>query len=167
MLINKRTKWRDIAPLINKTNFDTILERTPERATKKAVLDLTIGEFIGLLENDSHIARKVVGSPKRALKMLGRLKSLKRQMAEIEQFLKANDYPQDSLTQRAAAGVQWPTPQERMLLDTQQRYGLKSLNEAEKAPLTDYLLMVRDTTSRAKFENNLNQLQKRKYSKKS
>lgn len=166
MLINKRTRWRDVAPLINGTNFDTIIERIPERGLKKPILGLTCGEFIGLLENDSHIARKVVGSPKLALVMLGRLKSLKRQMEDIRQYLTANDYQQDTLAEKAAAGVKFPTPSERILLDVQKRYGLHSLNEAEHAPLTDYLLLAREMTAQAKYESNLATLQKRKYQKK-
>lgn len=166
MRVTRRTKWRDIAPLINNTNFDTIIERTPERRLKKNVLDLTCGEFVGLLENDNQALNKVVGNPKRALVMLGRMKAMRRQMKEITDYITANDYQQDGVTQKAAAGVKFPTPSERILLDVQQRYFLKSLTEAEKAPLTDYLLMVREQTSRAKFEHNINVIQQRKYKKK-
>lgn len=166
MLITKKTKWKHIAPLINTTNFDKLLEQCPEHPLPRKVIDLTCGEFIGLLENDNHIAEQVVGRPKLALVMLGRLRSLKRQMDEVRAYLTANEYQQDMMAEKAANGVKFPTPSERILLDVQQRYGLKSLNDAEKAPLTDYMLMVRDQTSRAKFEHNLNILQSRKYKKK-
>ena len=163
MILTRKTRWRDIAPLIGHLDLDAILDKVEEEPLQKDILDITCGDFIGLLNQDSHTAEKVVGSPKAALVMLGRLKTMRRRMKEIGEYITANDYTQDSMVQKAAAGVRFPTPQERILLDVQQRYHLRSLDEAEKAPLTDYLLMVRDQTARAKFESNLQNLQKQKY----
>lgn len=167
MKITRKTRWKDVAPLLPQMDLDKVLDGIDEVNPLMNVIEMTCGDFIGLLENDSHIASKVIGRPKAAFIALGRLKALRRQMKEVADYITANDYTQDTLVQKAATGVRFPTPQERILLDVQQRYFLHSLDEAEKAPLTDYLLMVRDQTSRAKFENNMQVLQKQKYNMKS
>lgn len=166
MRITKKMKWRYIEPLLNETNFDKVLAQCPERPLKKKIIELNCGQFISLMNNDVKMLAKIIGKPRYAIEMLGRMKSLKRQMEEISAYLTANDYKQDAMIEKAAAGVRFPTPSERILLDVQQRYGLHSLNDAEKAPLTDYLLMAKDQTAKAKFENNLSILQSKKYKKK-
>ena len=159
MLITKRTKTRDILPLLNEERMKTLIDAIPEYPLEKPLLEMTIGEFIDVL--DDGYALKYL-KERRAYKAFGKMKSFKNQLEAITNFLEMNNVDADNDQRAAANGVQFITFEENMLYTTAEFFHLKSFDEAEKVKLSNYLLINKKNTSETKYQYNLNKIMERK-----
>lgn len=171
MIINKRTKYKDILPfLYDKDKVQQLMDKIPLQPLKKEFGLWTCGDFIRILNNDQEfIDKEILGKSRYAVVVLGRLKAFDMLMKNIYKYLNQNSTKVSDEEKQASNGVVFPTMQEQILLKVQQRFYLKSFSEAENVLFVDYMLCVKDESSKQKFELNLNRVyeQKRKLKSKS
>lgn len=165
MLINKRTKTKKILPYLDEKQVEDIINQIPEVALPTPILELSIGEFGALLDDEETYIKNLLNE-KYLFDALGKLKSYKRQMEELTNFLKLYEVKQTKEEKQAAVGVVFPDFAARMLLTVTKFFGLKSFDEAEKVKLSNYLLILQDEVSSLQYQRNyqniINQQMKQK-----
>lgn len=167
MQVTKKTRTREVLPLLNSKRMEEILKKVPAIPLKKHVVDFTVGEFIQAMTTEWVV--KQVKRRRKALDALGWLRSFRKEMAQIQKFIEKCQPPQDEDAKAAAVGVNFPTPQERMLLDCVKAFGLKRMDGkflrygATDVPLAEYLILVKDQAASAKYQYNLNKIQSKKW----
>lgn len=164
MRITEKTRYKDILPFMwDAERFEQLKEQIPYRDLKKDFGFWTCGDFVRIIQNDENfIHEKIIGRTKYAVEYLGRLKTFEGLLKNIKQYLERNSTKESEEERQAAHGIEFPTMAEQIFLKVQQRFGLHSFEEVEKVKLTDYMLIVKDESSRHKYEKNLNMVYERK-----
>lgn len=160
MRITERTKYKDIAPFLwDDTRLDELKKQIPFLPLKKDMAYWTCGDFVRILNNDEDfIRKKIIGRTKYAVEYFGRLRTFENVLKNIKTYIEQNDTKATEEERQAANNVNFPTMQEQIFLKVQQRFNLNSFKDVENVPLTDYLLIVKDESSKHKFEFNLNRI---------
>lgn len=158
MDITRDTTIGDAAPFLTEEHIQQLLE-DPRVVTVMSVVivDMTVGEFLESLEPG--YAMKFFSNPEdNLIEAVGKLKSFKKQMEDIQKVLKLNEPTLSSEEKSAQAGVVFPSYQESMLCDCVDWFHLHNMEEAEALPFSDYLVMKRKKSAEALFERNLNKI---------
>lgn len=158
MLVTKKTKTKDLLPLLNtQEKIDMVLEAIEPYPLDKDLLSMNIEEFSHvILEEEDYI--KELLSEKRAYKALGKLKSYRKQMEQLTKWMEKLEVKQSQDEKTASLGVDFPDMIQRMLITVTKFFGLKSFSEAEKCLISDYLLIYMDQSSDVKFQRNYQKL---------
>lgn len=163
MRLSSRTKTRDLIPLLTPERLEFLLGAVPAVPLPKPVIAFTVGEYVEALSPDYW--QKAM-RPRRALKALGRLKQLRKEMQEVADFIEAHTLPMEPRDRAAMAGVDFPTAQESLLLEAREAFGLSRLDStgrvarwfgsygAADIPLAEYLLSLKGKAAGAKFDRN-------------
>lgn len=164
MKLTNKTKLKDIQPFLwQQERLDQLKQQVPFGELKKPLEKWTCGDFIRILNDDrKFIENQVIGKSKYAVEWLGRVKTFENTMNNIHNYLIANDTKPSDEEKQAAKGVDFPTMQEQIFLKVQSRLGLHSFDDVEKVPLSHYLLICKDESSKHKFEYNLQVIYDRK-----
>lgn len=155
MIITKRTKTKDLLPLLDEERFQKVLDAVDEYPLKKPLLSMTIGQFIEALE-DGYAMQYL--NEKYVYKAFGKLKSFKNQMEAITRFFKLNEIETSADHKNASNGVTFLTFEESMLYKAAEFFHLKSFDEAENVKLSNYMLIWKKETSEMKFQHNYNKI---------
>ena len=153
MYVNKRTKTVDVMSFVTKENINDFLKLVPSVELDQPILDMTCGQFIEVTQEN--YAEKFF-KEKYAFNAFGKLKQFRDEMKIIEDFLKRMELPKTTEETMAANGIQFPSFSERMLIDVQQFLHLHRIEDAKDVPFAEYLMMVKDKATSAKYERNLN-----------
>lgn len=163
MLITKRTRVKDITPLItNKERINELIDLFPEYPLKKDILEMTVGEFCDLCINEDEYLNDILKPRERAYKAFGRLKSYRNQMKNLSDYLKRFEIKLSQEEKAASVGVDMPDTPERILLDCVKAYHLHSTKEAEDLQLTDWILVLKDQVATARYSRNYNKILEQK-----
>lgn len=164
MKITRRTKFKDIQPFLwDEDRMKMLKDGIPTGKLKKDVSKWTCGDFVRILNNEEpFIMNKIIGKTLYAIKYIGKMKAFEAVMKNIHNYLKQNDTKTTDEEQQAMNGVNFPTMQEQIFLKVQERFGLKSFDEVEDVPLSFYLLICKDESSKHKYENKLQKVYDRK-----
>lgn len=151
MIINKRTKTKDVLPFLTKERLEQLINDVPEVPLKKPILSMTCGEFIECLDDDY-----VLGflKQKRALKAFGMVKSFRRQMEEINKYLQANKVSESAEMKQASINVQFPTFGQSILMTVTEYLRLNRIEDAADVPLSEFLMIQRKQSAENKFSVN-------------
>lgn len=151
MIITKRTKTKDVLPFLTKERLELLINDVPEVPLKKPILSLTCGEFIECLDDDY-----VLGflKQKRALKAFGMVKSFKKQMSDIERYLKANHVKESPEMVQAGATCVFPTFGQSILMTVCEYLHLDRIEKAADVPLSEFLMIQRKQSAENKFSIN-------------
>ena len=163
MRITRRTRTKDILPLLTKERLDDLLQQVPEVPLRKPLLSMTVGEFGDIIEDEEGFLLSLAKGNRRALRFLGRLKSYRSQMDGLNRFLKRFDIEQSKEEKAAAKGVLFPNMPQRMLLTCCKFFHLKSFRKAEKCKLSEYLTIFQDEASSVVFQRKYNKIIEAKY----
>ena len=163
MKITKKTRTRDILPLLTKENLEEVLKDVPEVPLKKPILSLTVREFGEIVSDEEGYILGLVRGNRSALRFLGRLKSYRKAMDSLNRFIKTFDVEQTAEEKAAAKGVLFPNFQQRMLLTCAKFFGYKSLEEAGGCKLADYLTIFQDEASAMLFQRRHAKILEQKY----
>ena len=163
MKITRRTKTRDILPLLTKERLDDLLQQVDEVPLRKPLLSMTIGEFGDIVEDEEGFLLSLVKRNRRALRFLGRLKSYRSEMDGLNKFIKRFDIEQSKEEKAAAKGVLFPNMSQRMLLTCCKFFGLGSFRKAEKCKVSEYLTIFQDEASSVVFQRKYNKIIEAKY----
>lgn len=158
MKITRKTRVREVLPLLTEQRLEYLLENIQEFPLEKPILSLTIGEFSEIILDEQAYVMKILNPRERAWKAFGRLKSFKRQMEEVSNFMKKYEIKQTEDEKRASVGVVFPDFIAKMLITAVQFFNLHSFKEAEVIPLADYLVILQEQSSAIKYQRNYSKL---------
>ena len=162
MIITQKTKLKLLNSL-TESDIIKIKEQIPYIPLRKEFEQWNCGDFIRILNNDDKfISKKIIGKTRFLIEYLGRLKTFEQTMKNIFDYLKKNETNSSEEERMATNGITFPTFQEQIFLKVQERFCLKSFDDVESVPLTHYMLIVRDESSKLKFEKNLQKIYQRK-----
>lgn len=163
MLITKRTRVKDIVPLItNQERINELIDLFPEYPLEKDILQMTVGQFCELCINEDDYLNEILKPRERAYKAFGRLKSYRNQMKNLSDYLKRFEIHLTQEEKAAGQGVDFPDTPERILLDCVKAYHLHSTKEAEDLPLTDWILVLKDQVATARYSRNYSKILEQK-----
>lgn len=161
MKITKRTKTRDVLPLLTQDTLKELLEKVPAIPLKKPLLSMTVGEFGEIIEDEETYIAKLL-KHRKALKAFGRLKQYKQEIEAISKFFKLYDVRRTADESNAAVGIKFPNLGQRMLIDCVKWFHLNSMEEAEKVKLSAWLTMWQDEAANALYQRNYTKILEQK-----
>lgn len=165
MQITKRTRTKDMLPLLNEERLSYVLENIEPYPLEKKVIDMTIGEFLETMDADYSLRFL---EEKRAYKAFGMMRSFRDEVEQVAKLIEKFSVGMEDDERQAMRGIDFPTAKERILLDTREWFGLRCLEGdgkrygATDVPLAEYILMLKDKSATARFERNRAKLQERK-----
>lgn len=160
MLIDKRTRTKDLLPLLgDKERMERLLEQVEEYPLPKPLISLTCGQFI-----DATDPEYILGylKQRRALKALGMIKSYKRQLDEITKLMGMNKVKESEEMKRAKINVVFPTFAEDILLTVTEYLHLDRVEKAADVPFSEFLMIQRRTSAEAKVSDNYRKIMEQK-----
>lgn len=165
MKITKRTKTKDILPLLTQDTLKELLEKVPAMPLKKPVLAMTVGEFGEIVEDEDAFVAKLL-KHRKALKAFGLLKQYKQEMEALAKFFKLYDTKKSQEETAAAKGIIFPNLAQRMLIDVVKWFNLNNTEAAEKVKLSDWLTFWMDEASSALYQRNYQKILEQKHNSK-
>lgn len=165
MKITKRTKTRDVLPLLTQDTLKELLEKVPAVPLDKPLITLTVGEFGEMVEDEETYIGKLLKHHK-ALKAFGKLKQYKQEIEAISKFFKLYDVRRTADESNAAVGIKFPNLGQRMLIDCVKWFHLNSMEEAEKVKLSAWLTMWQDEAANALYQRNYSKILEQKHKSK-
>lgn len=161
MIITRRTKTKKILPFLTDEIFNELIESVPEVPLERSISDMTIEQFGDIADNEEKYVNKLL-SEKYLFNAFGKLKTYKREMNEMKEFLKINEIKQSPEEKQAAIGINFPDFVTRMLLTVTKYYNLHSINEAKKMLMSDYFAVLWDEASSLKYQRAYSEIMAKK-----
>lgn len=157
MKVNRHTKMRDLLPFLNEERVKRLAAEVPAVPLDKPLLRMTCGEFIEAL--DESYALSYFQRERYAFTAFGKYRQYLEEMQGVTAYLKRYEVEQDADEKAAAQGMDFPSMQERILLDCVRAYHLHATEEAERLPITDWLLVVKSEGAAAQYQRRLAKIQ--------
>ena len=161
MRVDKRTKTKKILPFLTDELVNELLEKLPEVDLDKSIMNMTIEEFSTIIEDENAFIDKLI-KEKYLFTAFGKLKSFKRQMKEITNFIKMYEIKQSQDEKQAAIGIIFPDLVSRMLLTVTKYLSLHSLEEAKHIKVSEYLIIMQDEASSLMYQRNYSDILSKK-----
>lgn len=162
MRVTADTKTKDILPLLNEERAKQIAETVEPYPLEKPLLKMTVGEFIMALDESFFLQ---LMKAKRAVVAFGRYRQYMAELESVTNYIQRYAVQQDADERTAAQGLDFPTLQERILIECVHHYHLHSTAEAERLPIADWLLMVKSEGANAQYQRALSKIQSKKSKK--
>lgn len=159
MKITYKTRTSEVLPLLmtHHDRVEWLLEQVPEAEYRK-ITSFTITEFSELLDDEVAYIERNIMTEKRFFDAFGKLKNLKRQMDELNNFLKSLSIDQSAEEKQAIRGVNGPSFIQNMMMDVVEFFNLNSFDEAEKRTVAEWLMVFQKRAYEAKVQRNLNKI---------
>ena len=167
MDVTDKTTVAEAAPFLKPEHLRQLIESDRIAPIKgdKSVFEMSIGEFLQCLTDD--YAQQFFSNPDELLVVaVGRLKHFKSEMDNVNRILSLNEIKLTAEEKAAQRGVVFPSFGESVLCETVEYFHLNSFDDAEKIPLTNYLIMKRKKGAEALYTRNLNRIYSEKSNKK-
>lgn len=167
MEITNTTTVGEALPFLKPEHIEELMksEKVQPLPYHKSVFEMTVGEFIECL--DDKFAESFFKNPEELLvTAMGTLKHFRNELDSVNKILKLNEVkltPEETAAQR---GVVFPSFQESILCECVEWFHLHSIDDAEKLPFSNWLIMKRKRSADVLFERNLNKLYSDKSKKK-
>lgn len=164
MKITKNTKTKAVMPLLTAERVEFIVQNIPTYPLEKQVLNMTVGEFLEACspEFTAHLLEEPL-----AYKAFGRVAQLRKELAQVQGYIKRFDVSMSADEKSAAQGIEWVDAGVRMCLDCI-RWGLVNPNEgedmldaAERVKLTTWIAGMQDAANKAQYERNMGTLREK------
>lgn len=157
--ITNETTVGEASPFLTKEHIDEMLksDKVTPIIYGKSVIEMTVGEFLRCLDDD-YVLEFFKDPEERLVIAVGRLKSFRQQIENIQKVFSMNEIKLTQEEQAAQRGVVFPSFGENMLCDCVEYFHLTSLDSAENIPLSNYLIMKRKKSAEALYERNLNKI---------
>lgn len=154
MDITRDTLTLAVLPYITEEDFQKLYDATDPIPLVTPVTSMTLGDFIRATTDDNWVKANIL-SEEYLIVAIGRLKQFRNEVENIDKFMKLNECTESTEESQARKGVYFCSAAEEMLLDAVTFFHLHSMDEAEKVPLSDYLVYYKHKTAEAKFQRNL------------
>lgn len=158
MKITRRTKVKEVLPLLNEEKMKYLLENIPEYPLNKPILAMTIGEFSEILLDEQTYIQTFMSPKEHAYKAFGRLRTFKREMEEVQKWIQKFEIKPSADEKQAAIGIDFPNFITKILITVVQFFGLHSFKEAEAIPLADYLVILQEQSSQIKYQRQYSKI---------
>lgn len=166
MFITKRTRVKEVLPLLNEEKMKYLLENIPEYPLEKSILSMTIGEFSEILLDEQVYIQTFMSPKEYAYKAFGRLKSFKRQMKEVSKIFEKMQVKHTAIEKQAMIGVNFVPFIGNLLLLAVRTFHLHSIKEAELIPLSDIIIVMQDNFSSLQYQRNYSRIMEDQYKSK-
>lgn len=167
MEITNETKVCEAMPFLKPEHVEELMksDKVNPIPYKKSIFEMTVGEFIMCL--DEKYTAKFFEDPDEYLVVaMGRLKHFRNEMENVSKILKMNEIKLSAEEKSAQRGIIFPSFGESMLCECVDYFNLHSLDEAEKIPFSNYLIMKRKKSAESLYERRLNEIISNKNKKK-
>lgn len=161
MKITKRTKTKDVLPLLTQDTLKELLEKVPAVPLDKPLITLTVGEFGEMVEDEETYIGKLL-KHRKALKAFGRLKQYKQEIEAISKFFKLYEIKRTQEEEAAGKGIVFPNLAQRMLVDCVKWFHLNNTEAAEKIKVSEWLLIWQDEAASALYQHNYQKILEQK-----
>lgn len=151
MRITNKTLTRDIFPLLTQATLKELLEKVPAMPLKKPVLEMTVGEFGEIVEDEDAFVAKLL-KQRKALKAFGLLKQYKQEMEALAKFFKLYETKKSQEETAAAKNIIFPNLTQRMLIDCVRWFNLNNTEAAEKIKVSEWLTMWQDEAANMLYQ---------------
>lgn len=158
MKITRRTRVKEVLPLLNEEKMKYLLENIPEYPLNKPILAMTIGEFSEILLDEQTYIQTFMSPKEHAYKAFGRLRTFKREMEEVQKWIQKFEIKPSADEKQAAIGIDFPNFITKILITVVQFFGLHSFKEAEAIPLADYLVILQEQSSQIKYQRQYSKI---------
>ena len=158
MQVTKKTKVKDILPFLTEERFNSLLEAVEEYPLEKNILSFSVGEFADLTIDEESYIKKILNPNEKVYIAFGKLKSYRNQMKQLADYLKTFELKLTPEEKMASQGIDFPSTVERMLLDCVKFFHLHSMEEAEKIPLSDWFVALKDSVATARYSRNYSRI---------
>lgn len=148
-----------VLPLLTKEYMEELMEKIPAKPMKRPIWEMTCGEFIDCLDDDYYkhfFEEDTIGNA------IGHFKTFKEDMENLTKYLQLNEINESPEEKAAKNGIVFPTFPEEILLTVASFFNLKSFDEAEEVPFSNYLLIHKYKSADAKYQRQLNQIYQNK-----
>lgn len=162
MKLTKKTKTKDVLPLLNAKTLEQLLCEVPPVPLKKPLMNMTIAEFSEIFTDEDNYIASILLNEKRALVAFGKLRQYKKEMEDIGKFMKMYEAQRSTDEERASKGIIFPNTAQKMLLDCVRFFHLHSFTEAEKIKVSEWLMVFQDEASAAVYQRNYTKLMEAK-----
>lgn len=159
MVITENTLTATVLPFLTKEQFEKLVEQCDEVQLDKSIFAMTCGEFIESLDDEfiENIFHKTY-----LFEAIGQYKTYKREMEQLDKFLKLNEFKLTPEEEKAQVGIIFPTFPERILMTVTEYFHLKSFDEAENVPFSNYLMIIKAKNADSKYERNYQRIMEAK-----
>lgn len=163
MKITRHTTTDEVLNLLTSEQVEQVIANIPAYPLKVPFYAMTIGDYLKCTMDGQYLWTLV--ADKMAYKTFGRLRQFRNECENLTKYLKRYEVEQTEDERRAAFGVPFPSSTERILTTCVKYYHLHSTAEAEKLPLSDYIVAFKDQMSDAMYQRNLSKIQTAKLKK--
>ena len=162
MRITKKTRTKDILPLLTKEKLDELLEKVEPVQLEKTLMGMSIAEFNDVINDEDGYLLNLINSNPEALVFLGKLKSFRTQIDGLNNFFKRLEVKMSPEETAATKGVMFPDIIQKMLLTCCSFFHLKSFEEAESCKVSDYMLIYQNEAASAQYQRNYQKIMEQK-----
>lgn len=163
MNITRHTTTDEVLNVLTSEQVEQVIAKIPAYPLKVPFYAMTIGDYLKCTMDGQYLWTLV--ADKMAYKTFGRLRQFRSDCENLAKYLKRYEVEQTEDERRAAFGVPFPSSTERLLTTCVKYYHLHSTAEAEKLPLSDYIVAYKDQMSDAMYQRNLAKIQTAKINK--
>ena len=163
MNITRHTTTDEVLNVLTSEQVEQVIAKIPAYPLKVPFYAMTIGDYLKCTMDGQYLWTLV--ADKMAYKTFGRLRQFRSDCENLAKYLKRYEVEQTEDERRAAFGVPFPSSTERLLTTCVKYYHLHSTAEAEKLPLSDYIVAYKDQMSDAMYQRNLAKIQTAKLKK--
>ena len=163
MNITRHTTTDEVLNVLTSEQVEQVIAKIPAYPLKVPFYAMTIGDYLKCTMDGQYLWTLV--ADKMAYKTFGRLRQFRSECENLAKYLKRYEVEQSEDERRAAFGVPFPSSTERLLTTCVKYYHLHSTAEAEKLPLSDYIVAYKDQMSDAMYQRNLAKIQTAKINK--
>lgn len=156
MRVFKKTKTKIVLPLLDRERFEKAVEDCESVPLDKPIIEMNLGEFIEAL-SDEYECRFMC--EKYAWKAFGKTKEFRTQMKKIIGYIEKMTPTPTAEEKKAGVGVDFPSFEERILVDAVRYFHLHSIADAENVKLADLILMMKADFATSQYERNYNRIQ--------
>lgn len=162
MKITRETTTDEVLNVLS-DHIEQVIAKIPAYPLKVPFYAMPIGDYLKCTMDGQYLWTLV--ADKMAYKTFGRLRQFRSECENLAKYLKRYEVEQTEDERRAAFGVPFPSSTERILTTCVKYYHLHSTAEAEKLPLSDYIVAYKDQMSDAMYQRNLAKIQTAKINK--
>lgn len=155
--ITKRTRTRDILPLLNADSIERLLDVVPEYPLETAVLSMKIRTFADILTDEQSFIESLL-TERKALVAFGRLKQYRKEIKQFADFIKLYDFKESNEEAQAKKGIVFPNMSMRMMSDCVRYFHLKSFDEAEDYTVSQWAAIFQEDAANALYQKRLHDI---------
>lgn len=149
---------------LNQIEFDAIYNSV--EAADVNIAEMSIGDVLGFMVDSDRLAEYAESHATDTVERVRLCKGIIKAIERLVEVVKSWDTEPTQEERQAAKGVNFPTLIESVLLDTVEFYSLHSTADAERLPLSDWMIVKKAKSAERKFQRNYDIILNKKFESK-